>query len=76
MWDLGALAGKGNGSSDFLFGPYGWFALLILILDVYVIIRIVTSHKAFLVKLVWVLIVFFLPIIGLILYFFLGRESS
>jgi len=57
-------------------GGYGISALslIILILDIIVIVSIVGSHKTFLVKLVWVLVILFLPVLGLILYFFLGRE--
>jgi len=53
----------------------GVFGLVVLILDILVIVSILGSHKAFLVKLVWVLVVVFLPVLGLILYFFLGREA-
>lgn len=50
-------------------------AILVLALDLLVIVRVTQSHKAFLVKVVWILLVLFLPLLGLILYFFLGREA-
>ena len=58
-------------------GGYGFsvLGLIVLVLDILVIVRVAGSHKAFLVKLVWILVILFLPILGLILYFFLGREK-
>lgn len=60
-----------------VFGTNAWLilVLLILLLDIYVILRVVGSHKAFLVKLAWIALIIFLPVLGLIVYFFLGREA-
>ena len=57
------------------FGLYQIIGLLILILDIIVIVSVWKSHKAFIPKIVWTLVILFLPILGLILYFFLGREK-
>lgn len=67
------LLQRAGGSSGF--GLYQIFALLILILDIVVIVSVWKSHKALIPKLVWTLVILFLPILGLILYFFLGREK-
>jgi hypothetical protein len=48
-------------------------SLLLLILDIYCIYLIVTSGRDVAMKLVWVLVVLFLPLIGPILYLVLGR---
>ncbi|HLE48099.1 MAG TPA: PLDc N-terminal domain-containing protein [Candidatus Thermoplasmatota archaeon] len=67
------LQGKAGPSS---FGVGGSIlGLVVLVLDILVIVSILKSHKALLVKVAWILVVVFLPILGLILYFFLGREK-
>ncbi|MBB5213096.1 PLDc N-terminal domain-containing protein [Microbulbifer hydrolyticus] len=50
----------------------GILGLLILIADIYAIVKIVQSSASGLKKLVWVLIVLILPVIGLIAWFLLG----
>lgn len=50
----------------------GILGLLILIADIYAIIKILQSSASGLKKLIWVLIVLLLPVIGLILWFFAG----
>jgi len=46
--------------------------LIILILDIYAIVMILQSGAKGIEKLIWVLVVFFLPLIGLIIWFFAG----
>jgi hypothetical protein len=46
--------------------------VLILIADIYAIIKILQSSASGLRKLIWVLIVLVLPVIGLIIWFFAG----
>ncbi|WP_226704629.1 PLDc N-terminal domain-containing protein [Microbulbifer elongatus] len=50
----------------------GLLGLLILIADIYAIIKIVQSSASGLKKLVWVLLVLVFPIIGLIIWYFMG----
>ncbi len=47
-------------------------ALLILIADIYAILRIVQSAAKDIEKLLWVLLVLILPLIGVILWYFAG----
>jgi Phospholipase_D-nuclease N-terminal len=47
--------------------------LLILILDIYVIYQIIKGPGEAGMKLVWVIVVLFLPVLGPILYLLLGR---
>lgn len=53
----------------------GLLGFIVLILDIYAIIKIVGSGASTLKKLIWVLIVLFLPVIGLIAWFILGPKS-
>ncbi|QKX16499.1 PLD nuclease N-terminal domain-containing protein [Microbulbifer sp. YPW1] len=50
----------------------GLLGLLILIADIYAIVKILQSSASGLKKLVWVLIVLILPVIGLIAWFLMG----
>jgi Phospholipase_D-nuclease N-terminal len=55
---------------------YGLAALLIFVLDIYVIYLIMTSSLDTGMKLVWVILVLLLPLLGPILYLVLGRGAS
>ena len=46
--------------------------LIIFIADIYAIIMILQSYAKTVEKLIWVLVVFFLPLIGLIIWYFAG----
>jgi hypothetical protein len=46
--------------------------LIILIADIYAIVMILQSSAENIEKLVWSLVVFFLPLIGLIIWYFAG----
>jgi hypothetical protein len=48
-------------------------SLLILIIDVIVIIDIVQSNKDTEKKVLWIIAVVFLPVLGPLLYYFLGK---
>ena len=50
----------------------GILGILVLIADIYAIIKILQSSATGLKKLIWVIIVLVLPVIGLILWFFAG----
>ena len=53
----------------------GLGSLLVLILDVYAIIKIVSSGAPTGSKVLWTVIVLLLPIVGVILWFALGPKS-
>ncbi|HVU64444.1 MAG TPA: PLDc N-terminal domain-containing protein [Phycisphaerales bacterium] len=52
---------------------YGIIGLVVLILDIIAAVEILTGSKPALNKLLWLLVIFLLPVIGMILYFLLGR---
>ncbi len=60
-----------------VFGAMGGVvSLLILILDIVAIIDIIKSRAPDANKLLWVLLVLFLPVLGMILYFLIGKGQS
>lgn len=56
------------------FNTYSIFGILHLVLFIWALIQILGSSMSLLSKILWIAIVFFLPIIGLVLYFLIGRK--
>jgi len=54
----------------------GILGLVILVLDIYAIVKIIGSGADTLNKVIWVLVVLILPVIGLIAWYFLGPGGS
>jgi len=50
--------------------------LIILILDIVAIINVLTGGGSIGHKVLWTLLILFLPLIGLILYYLIGRSSK
>ena len=50
----------------------GIIGLLILVGDIYAIIKIVQSSADNTQKIIWILVVFLLPVLGLVAWFFAG----
>lgn len=53
----------------------GLFGLIILILDVYAIVKVVQSNAGTGVKVVWIIVILLLPVLGLLLWLFLGPKG-
>ncbi|TDG13013.1 PLDc_N domain-containing protein [Seongchinamella unica] len=53
----------------------GVVGLLVLVLDIWAIINILGSASSAGSKLVWTLVILLLPVIGVIIWFFLGPRS-
>lgn len=53
----------------------GLLGLIVLILDIYAIVKTVGSDAGTGTKVLWVLLILFLPVLGLILWFFLGPSK-
>ena len=52
----------------------GLLGLVILILDIWAIVKVVGSSATSGMKVVWILVILFLPVIGLILWFLFGPK--
>jgi hypothetical protein len=71
------LCSEARGSTAMLSTGYnGILGLLILVGDVWAIINIFQSSASNEKKLIWTVIVLLLPLLGLILWFFLGPKSG
>ncbi|MBS1506243.1 MAG: PLDc_N domain-containing protein [Bacteroidetes bacterium] len=49
-------------------------SLLILVLDIVVILDILKSNKDMEKKVLWIIVVIFLPLLGPVLYYLLGKK--
>lgn len=54
----------------------GLLGLVILVLDIWAIIQIVKSGARTSVMVLWIVVILFLPVIGLILWFLLGPKTT
>ncbi len=54
---------------------YGLLGFIILILDIFAILKIVESGVSTVKKLVWILVILFLPFIGLVIWWLAGPRS-
>ncbi len=58
-------------------GQYGGiWGLLVLIVDIWAIVNIVQSGVKTEVKILWVVIVVLLPVIGVVLWYFIGPKTG
>jgi len=57
-------------------GYHGLWGLLILALDIWAIINIIQSSASNEKKLIWIVAVLLLPLLGLILWYFLGPRGG
>ena len=53
----------------------GFFGLLILIADIWAIINVVQARVDNVKKLLWILLILFLPLLGVIIWFFAGPRA-
>lgn len=53
----------------------GLFGLILLVLDVWAIVRTVQSHAGTGEKVVWIVLILLLPLLGLILWLLLGPRD-
>lgn len=59
-----------------MFGlEFGFFGLLLLAFDIWVIIQIFNSRSSDLAKVLWILVILILPFLGLIIWFFIGPRA-
>jgi len=59
-----------------MFEVGGVLGLIILILDIIAIVSILGSGISVPMKLVWILVVLLLPVIGMILWFLIGKKTG
>jgi hypothetical protein len=54
----------------------GVLGLLVLVLDIVALIDLLGGRGSATHKLLWFVIIFFLPVLGMILYFLIGKNSA
>ena len=59
-----------------MFGFGGLVSILVLILVIWALVDILKSRRDNTWKLIWVIVCLLLPLLGPVLYYFLGRQSA
>ncbi len=54
----------------------GFFGLLVLVADIWAILNIVQSPASTGKKLLWILIILLLPVVGVLIWWFIGPRES
>lgn len=57
------------------FGSYGLWSILVLIADIYAILNVLQSSDENFKKAVWTALILVLPVLGVILWYFLGPRG-
>jgi hypothetical protein len=52
------------------------FGAAILILDVFAIVSVLLGRSGVMRKLLWIAVILLLPIVGIMLYFLIGRKAA
>lgn len=55
---------------------FGLIGTVIFILDVFAIGSVLLGHSEPMRKLIWIMLILVLPIVGMLLYFLIGRTSA
>jgi len=55
---------------------YGILGLIVLVLDIIAIISVLGGRASVEHKLLWTVVILLLPVIGMILYFLMGRSAA
>ena len=50
--------------------------IVILFLDIFAIMSVLTGSSDVMRKLLWIVVILFLPIVGMVLYFLIGRNAT
>jgi hypothetical protein len=53
----------------------GFFGLLILVADIWAILNIIQSREDTVKKLLWILLIIFLPLLGVIIWWLMGPRD-
>jgi phospholipase D-like protein len=62
--------------ADIVIPSFGLIGALILVLDIIAIVSVVAGHGSLGHKLLWTLLVLLLPVLGMLLYFLIGRSAA
>lgn len=52
----------------------GLLGFIVLILDILAIVEVLKSSRSMGSKLLWILLILFFPVVGLLIYYFAGRR--
>lgn len=59
-----------------VFDYHGLIGLIILILDIWAIVSVISSNNGVLSKIIWVIVILILPVLGFIIWLIFGPRSA
>ena len=59
-----------------IYAPYSLLGILILVLDIVAIVSVLGGRSSSERKLLWTLLILFLPFVGMILYYAIGKNGQ
>lgn len=71
---LAAMTTACSGQGVTLRGPYGLLGLIILAFQIWAIVQIIQGSQPTGAKVLWILVILLLPVLGVILWYLLGRK--
>jgi hypothetical protein len=54
----------------------GLVGMVILLLDIFAIVSVLLGNSEVIRKLIWIAVILFLPLVGMVLYFLIGRSGA
>jgi hypothetical protein len=54
----------------------GLVGVVVLLLDIFAIVSVLVGHSEVLRKVLWIVLILLLPVVGMVLYFLIGRSSA
>jgi hypothetical protein len=65
-----------NEEIKMLYNPYNLLGVLIFVFDVFAIVSVIAGRSSTERKILWTLLILFLPLVGMILYYVVGRNRQ
>jgi ABC-type molybdate transport system permease subunit len=59
-----------------IYSTYSLFGLLVLVLDIIAIASVLTGRSSVERKVLWTVLVLILPVVGMVLYYLIGKNGS
>lgn len=54
----------------------GLLGLIVLVLDIWAVLQVAQSNAVTMVKVLWIIVILGLPVLGLILWYFIGPKKA
>lgn len=59
-----------------MYSTYSFFGVVVLILDIVAIVSVMSGRSSLERKVLWTVLVLILPVVGMVLYYLIGKNSQ